>query len=521
MKQSFYGERDYASGQAMLSLRAAMGLTQASLATLLGVSRKAISRWEAGESYPKAEHLKALLELAVEQQAFPVDSKEEKIRAFWQAAHQKVLIDDTWLAALLAHQGISSASRPVSKTSSATSTLASSVHSSRPRMDRSDAPAITAFYGRERELSQLATWIVQERCRVVSILGLGGIGKSALASRAMQHVAEHFEVVIWRSLRDAPTCEALLGDCLQTIAPQALRDAAGSLERLLNLLLTSLRNTRTLLILDNMEVLLEEGQSTGHMRPGYEGYARLLHDLAQAEHQSCLLITSREKPDDLIPHEGSKTPVHVLRLMRLNTDSCKQLLAEKEVVGSAGEQERLIEAYTGNPLALKIVTQTILDLFDGYIAPFLEQGEIVFGGVRVLLSQQYDRLSAVEQTVLLWLAVVREPMSIEELLAMLGTPLPRIQILEAVEALRRRSLIEQGQRPGSFMLQAVVLEYVTTRLIAEVASEIKQQRPRHLIEQGLELAIAKEYVRLTQMRLIVAPLLVQLQSMYQGKAVVE
>ena len=35
---------------------------------------------------------------------------------------------------------------------------------------------------------------------------------------------EEFEVVIWRSLRDVPSCEALLDDCLQVLAPQALRD---------------------------------------------------------------------------------------------------------------------------------------------------------------------------------------------------------------------------------------------------------------------------------------------------------
>ena len=112
------------------------------------------------------------------------------------------------------------------------------------------------------------------------------------------------------------------------------------------------------------------------------------------------------------------------------------------------EQLRLIEAYAGNPLALKIVAQTIVELFDGQIAPFLEQGEVVFGGVRELLDEQYARLSALEQSVLLWLAILREPVTLEELLAVLGAPLPRAQVLEAVEGLRRRSLIERGQAAG-------------------------------------------------------------------------
>ena len=73
---------------------------------------------------------------------------------------------------------------------------------------------------------------------------------------------------------------------------------------------------------------------------------------------------------------------------------------------------------------------------------------MVFGSVRELLDEQFARLSAVEQTVLLWLAILREPVSIEELLRVLATMLTRAQVLEAVEALRRRSVIERGKRRG-------------------------------------------------------------------------
>src|SRR5881409_3511601 len=88
MPRHSYRERDYAFGQAMLTLRTNIGLTQADLAEHLGVSRKAVGGWEAGESYPKAEHLKALLTLCVRQQAFPPGREEEEIGAFWKAAHQ-------------------------------------------------------------------------------------------------------------------------------------------------------------------------------------------------------------------------------------------------------------------------------------------------------------------------------------------------------------------------------------------------------------------------------------------------
>jgi len=61
-----------------------------------------------------------------------------------------------------------------------------------------------------------------------------------------------------------------------------------------------------------------------------------------------------------------------------------------------------------------------------------------------------------------------------------------------------------------------VLEYVTAQLIAEVASEIERQQPGRLIEHSLELATAKEYVRQTQKRLLVIPLLAQLLGVYES-----
>ncbi len=173
-----------------------------------------------------------------------------------------------------------------------------------PRVDWSDALAVPSCYGRTGEVAMLTQWVVEEHCRVVSVLGLGGIGKSALAVSLMHQVAPHFEVVIWRSLRDAPACEAVLDECLQVLAPQSLGLVPTSFERRLGLLLEHLRTQRARVVLDNMETLLEEGVDAGRMRPGYEGYGQLLRRVAQTEHQSCLLLTSREKAGELLSLEA-------------------------------------------------------------------------------------------------------------------------------------------------------------------------------------------------------------------------
>ncbi len=516
MNRSSYGEPDYAFGQAMLTLRTSTGLTQAGLAQLLGVSRRAIGKWEAGGSYPKASHLKALLAFAARQRAFAAGCEEEEIRAFWHAAHQKILLDEAWLQGLLGTQ------RPRLVLVTAQShEQAVAQPAPGPRVDWGDALDVPTFYGREGELALLLQWVVEERCRVVSVLGMGGIGKSALSVSLMYRLAEHFEVVIWRSLRDAPSCEALLDACLQVLATQPLSLVPADFERRLSLLLEHMRTSRVLLVLDNLEALLEEGEVRGHLRPGYEDYVRLLRRVGETAHQSCLLLTSREKPAELLPLEGSRSPVRTLRLAGLDAGAGARLLAEEDVAGTAAQRERLVEAYRGNPLALKIVAQTISDLFGGEIAPFLEQGEVVFGGVRQLLDEQFERLSALEQSVLLWLAILREPVRLEQLLAVLGTPRSPVQMLEAVDGLRRRSLIERGQRPGSFTLHSVVLEYASGRLIAEASREIEQGHLVRLLEHGLCQAQAKEYVRKAQEQLLVGPLLTRLQSPSGGPADVQ
>jgi len=52
VKRSFYTEQDSAFGQLMVTLRTTIGLTQAGLGDLLGVSRRAVGKWEAKISMP-------------------------------------------------------------------------------------------------------------------------------------------------------------------------------------------------------------------------------------------------------------------------------------------------------------------------------------------------------------------------------------------------------------------------------------------------------------------------------------
>ncbi len=392
------------------------------------------------------------------------------------------------------------------------------------RVDWGDALIVPTFYGREQELTQLTQWVVQERCRVASVLGMGGIGKSALVMSVAHQLTEGtvslarpFEVVIVRSLRDAPSCEALLDGCLQVLSPQPLNALPVTLERRISLLLSCLREVRALIVLDNLEDLLSAGDVEGRFRPEFEGYELLLRRVAETEHQSCLLLTSREEPEELRLLASKHSSVRMLRLTGLDISACKQILAEKELVGTEKDMERLIEIYVGNPLALKIVARTIVDLFGGEINLFLDSGIVVFGSITDLLDEQFARLSALEQCALCWLAIVREPVTLDELSTLLVTQESCAQVFDAIDAGYRRSLIEPGKRAGSFTLQSVVLEYVTAVLVTKACHEIKHHSLDRLIQHGLSQAHSKEYVRQTQERLLLSPLLRKLRSVYPGQ----
>ncbi len=348
-----------------------------------------------------------------------------------------------------------------------------------PRIDWVGALDVSRFTGREGELAELIHFIAHERCRLVAILGMGGIGKSALVSLLGKLLAPQFDAVLWRSLRDAPSCEELVADCLTFFSETPPAEFPPSLEQRINQLIGRLQERRCLLVLDNLETLLEVEDPEGNYRPGYQGYGRLIERLGESAHQSCVVLTSREKPRELEAAEGLRGPVRSLRLVGLSQEAARSLLSDKDLRGASSAWRELIASYAGNPLALKIVGQAIVDLFAGDIVPFLHSGELIFNGIRVVLRQQVARLTPLEQTLLTWLAVVREWTSLETLLSLLVPRPTRARVLEALEALSRRSLIERGQR-ASFTLQSVVMEYVTDALPDQLSEEIVTQAMDHL-----------------------------------------
>jgi transcriptional regulator with XRE-family HTH domain len=144
-----YSERDYTFGRKMLTLRDKIGMKQEKLGEVLGVSGRTVSGWETGNNYPKTEHLKAFIALAVQHQAFAEGSEAEEIRTLWKVARQRVLLDEHWLSTLLQEQAreLHIAPAPVPETTN--HMLATTPSASGTREKSTDAPAVLLLHEHE------------------------------------------------------------------------------------------------------------------------------------------------------------------------------------------------------------------------------------------------------------------------------------------------------------------------------------------------------------------------------------
>lgn len=92
--------------------------------------------------------------------------------------------------------------------------------SSNTRLDWGEAIFNSVFYGRREELTTLEEWILNEQCQLVALLGIGGMGKTALSIKLAQQIQDNFEYVIWRSLREAPPVKIILGNLIQFLSDE-------------------------------------------------------------------------------------------------------------------------------------------------------------------------------------------------------------------------------------------------------------------------------------------------------------
>ncbi|MEG3933101.1 NB-ARC domain-containing protein [Microcoleus sp. T3_B1] len=339
-----------------------------------------------------------------------------------------------------------------------------------PRIDLDDAPEISTFYDRTSELTTLKQWILGDRTRLISILGLSGSGKSAIALQLIQHLQYEFDCIIWRSLRNAPPLQTLETDLIQFCrggapvpAPEE-RAIAAPEERATTggLPLQYLRSHRCLIVLDDVQTIFSSQQLAGNYKPGYENYGTFFKQIAESCHNSCIVLISWEKPREIAALESHPKNCQTLQLNGLG-EAAREIFTEKGLLESEN-WSKLIDIYRGNPLWLNTVAAAIQDLFSGNISEFLSYDSLVLGDLEYLLHQHSQRLSDSEKQVMSWLANQIKAVEISKKPALLE--LSPSEFLKAVESLRRRLLIEKVQKGDRtlFQLQPAIAEYVKTNI---------------------------------------------------------
>jgi len=338
---------------------------------------------------------------------------------------------------------------------------------------------LTAFVGREHELVQIGDLLVNPQCRLITIFGPGGIGKTRLALQAgLEQVETFADGVFWVSL--AHLHEPGL---VPTTIAHALDLTLAGADEPRTQLVRYLRSKELLLLLDNFEHLLDG--------------APWLSDLLRAAPGVTLLVTSRERLD---LHAEWLVEVGGLTLpdeqgAEIEQSSAGQLwvqTAQRVQVGYAVAQAdracvaqvcRMVE---GMPLAIELAAAWVRELGCKEIVEEITKGLALLRttardvpqrhrSFRAVLDHSWNLLNLDEQRVLRQLAVFRGGFEHDAASQVAGASIEHLAALVDKSLLRGTA---QSANQRRYDLHEIVRQYAFDQLKA--AAEMEQVRDGHL-----------------------------------------
>lgn len=377
------------------------------------------------------------------------------------------------LMRLLAHQGRRSAAlaqyercrraladefgvEPTAATSALYERIARSERSRLLNLPGDGAP----FIGREEELAQLATMLARPQQRLLSLLGPGGSGKTALALALAQRVQERF--------LDGAVALFLSGlterDELLSALVGALALTEGEAD-LLTRVKDFLRDKEMLLLLDNCEQLLALGE--------------VAETLLDAAPDLKILTTSRHalrvRAETRFPLAGLSVAPAGANQEKLPEAARLFVQAAQRVRPAFSASPRVREAVVeicslvdGLPLAIELAASWVHAATPNEIAAEMGRSldflvdsasgmPVRHASLRSVWDHSWGLLSAEEQNALARLTVFPGPFRREAIAEVAGTPLP------ILVSLADKSLLYQNDE-GRYRLHPVVREYAAAAL---------------------------------------------------------
>ena len=318
--------------------------------------------------------------------------------------------------------------------------------------DLTVSPKITRFYGREKELELIFKFIVNQNTHLISILGLPGIGKTSLVKRFVNLNLDKFEVIIWRSLKFPKSLNLLIDDLLNVCQQEAKQPIDDKLKQLFDIF----RNQKCLIILDDLENIFINRQFAGKYQPEYQDYQTFLQMITEIEHQSCLILISQEKCQEMISLDQEIYPTHSLELSGLNHADILQNTGLKN-------QENwleLIKLYQSHPKYLQYISILIKDVFQGEVSEFLKENILILtADFKTEFDSIWLRLSDIEKEILLKISQNHQPISRDEIKKCLS--LSSIDIINGLQSLTRRFLLTKLENDEKlFTIFPIFKEYL-------------------------------------------------------------
>ena len=237
-------------------------------------------------------------------------------------------------------------------------------------------------------------------------------------------------------------------------------------------------------MLDNVETVLQTGKvkRAGYFADECAEYAWLFSQIAETEHQSKVLFTSRETLEAL---SGRET--QMLRLGGLDRQAAVQLLESFNLIATPNELAELAKRYDGHPKALKIVAALILNEaeYQGSVGIFLKDVNwLLVNRLDQLIDEVIQRLSDEELICLSQISVYETPeypLSVDGIAAQMSEMSKRDVKENVIEALKRRQLLDYNRNCESYQMHPLVEEKAFQLLNPELERTAHRKAYCHFI----------------------------------------